>query len=93
MCVYVNVNAREEHRSLLFLFVAIIYMNAPGAGEYLNVYSVIVSLCLCVRMYQGSSSISAFEIEIKGLSKRHVKLCQCKLQMRFQQVGCDHGQL
>ena len=86
-----NVNAREEHLSLLLLLVTLIYMNDPRAGEGLNVYSVIVCLCLCVRMYHGRSSISAFEMESKGLSKCHVELCQCELQMRVRQVGCDQG--
>ena len=86
-----HMGAREEHLSLLLLFVTIIYMNYPRAGECLNVYSVIVCLCLCVRMYHGRSSISAFEMESKGLSKCHVELCQCELQMWVRQVGCDQG--
>ena len=45
VCVCMRANARDEHLSLLVLFVTIIYMNDPGAGECLNVYSVIVSLC------------------------------------------------
>ena len=57
----------------------------------LNVYSVTVCLCLCVRMYHRRSSISAFEMESKGLSKCHVELCQCELHMRVRQVGCDQG--
>ena len=84
-----NANAQEEHLSWLSLFVTIIYKNDPRAGECLNVYSVIVCLCLCVRMYHGRSSISAFEMVSKGLSKCHVELCQCELQMRLGQVGCD----
>ena len=86
VCVCMNANAREEHLSLLLLFVTIIYMNDPRAGECLNVYSVIVCLCLCVRMYHGRSSISAFEMESKGLSKCHVELCQCELQMQVRQL-------
>ena len=57
----------------------------------LNVYSVTVCLCLCVRMYHQRSSISAFEMESKGLSKCHVEVCQCELHMRVRQVGCDQG--
>jgi len=57
----------------------------------LNVYSVIFCLCLCARMYHRRSLISAFEMESKGLSKCHVELCQCELQMRVRQVGCDQG--
>ena len=56
-----------------------------------NVYSVIVCLRLCVSMYHRHSSISTFEMESKGLSKCHVELCQCELQMRVRQVGCDQG--
>ena len=48
VCVCVNANAREEHLSMLLLFVTIIYKNDPKAGEYLNVYSVIVFVCVCV---------------------------------------------
>ena len=47
VCVCMRANARDEHLSLLVLFVTIIYMNDPGAGECLNVYSVIVCLCMC----------------------------------------------
>ena len=91
VCIRMNANAREEHLSLLLLFVTIIYMNGPRAGECLNVYSVIVCLCLCARMYHGRPSISAFEMESNGLSKCHDELCQCELQMRVRQVGCDQG--
>ena len=48
-------------------------------------------MCLRVRMYHGRSSISAFEIGSKGLSECHVEVCQCVLQMRVRQVGCDQG--
>ena len=91
VCVCVNANAREEHPSLLLLFWTVIRMNGPSAGECLNVYSVIGCLCLCVRMYHGRSSISAFKMESKGLSKCHVEFCQCELQMRVRQVGFDQG--
>ena len=73
VCVCVNANAREEHLSLLLLFVTIVYTNDPRAGECRNVYSVIVCLCLCVRMYRRRSLISAFEVESKGVSKCHVR--------------------
>ena len=41
-CVCVNANAPQKHPSLLLLFVTVIYMDDPRAGECLNVYSVIV---------------------------------------------------
>ena len=57
----------------------------------LDVYSVIFCLCLCARMYHRRSLISAFEMESKGLSKCHVELCQCELQMRVRQFRCVPG--
>ena len=49
----------------------------------------LLCVCVCGKMYHGRTSICAFEMESKGLSKCHVELCQCELQMRLGQVGRD----